>query len=62
MAGDATGTSAGTLKEDSVCRVFFSSPFNGMEGERETLVKKYWPQLQVSMCGTLPQGEIVLGK
>ena len=41
-------TNASKLKNSNVCRVFFSSPFNGMEGERETLTKKYWPQLQVN--------------
>ncbi|XP_070579554.1 TPR repeat-containing protein DDB_G0287407-like [Ptychodera flava] len=30
-------------------RVFFSSPFGGLEKEREELTKKYWPQLS-SMC------------
>lgn len=30
-------------------RVFFSSPFGGLEEEREELTKKYWPQLS-SMC------------
>ncbi|EDO32345.1 predicted protein, partial [Nematostella vectensis] len=30
-------------------RVFFSSPFGGLEEEREELTKKYWPQLE-SMC------------
>jgi len=29
--------------------VFFSSPFGGLEEEREELTKKYWPQLS-SMC------------
>ncbi|XP_072027805.1 TPR repeat-containing protein DDB_G0287407-like [Amphiura filiformis] len=28
-----------------VVRVFFSSPFGGLEEEREELTKKYWPQL-----------------
>ncbi|CAB4040060.1 TPR repeat-containing DDB_G0287407-like, partial [Paramuricea clavata] len=32
-----------------VIRVFFSSPFGGLELEREELTKKYWPQLQ-SLC------------
>lgn len=30
-------------------RVFFSSPFGGLEEEREELTKKYWPRLE-SMC------------
>ena len=30
-------------------RVFFSSPFGGLEDEREELTKKYWPRL-ASMC------------
>lgn len=29
--------------------MFFSSPFGGLELEREELTKKYWPQLQ-SLC------------
>ncbi|CAD5121309.1 DgyrCDS9836 [Dimorphilus gyrociliatus] len=33
------------LKEDGICRIFFSSPFNGMEEERE-LAKKFWPKIQ----------------
>ena len=37
------------LKNPGVCRVFFSSPFNGMEGEREEFTRKYWPRLQ-SLC------------
>lgn len=30
-------------------RVFFSSPFGGMEGERDCLTKKYFPEL-ISIC------------
>lgn len=37
------------LKEARVCRVFFSSPFRGMEAERELLTKQYFPTLQ-SLC------------
>lgn len=38
------------LKEQrKAARVFFSSPFGGLEEEREELTKKYWPQL-ASMC------------
>ena len=37
------------LKNPKICRVFFSSPFNGMEGEREALTKLYWPRIQ-SLC------------
>ena len=29
--------------------MFFSSPFGGLEEEREELTKKYWPQLS-SVC------------
>lgn len=38
-----------SLKDPTICRIFFSSPFNGMEGERETLTRKYWPQIS-SLC------------
>ena len=34
------------LKEPHVLRIFFSSPFNGMGEERESLTKLYWPQIQ----------------
>ena len=37
------------LKEPGVCRIFFSSPFRGLETEREELTKKYWPQIK-SFC------------
>lgn len=33
------------LKDPKTCRIFFSSPFGGMEEEREELTKKYFPQL-----------------
>ena len=39
------------LKEARVCRVFFSSPFRGMEAERELLTKQYFPTLQ-SLCNS----------
>ena len=39
------------LKDPHICRVFFSSPFNGLEEEREELTKIYWPQLQ-SLCAS----------
>ena len=39
------------LREARVCRVFFSSPFRGMETERELLTKQYFPTLQ-SLCNT----------
>ena len=38
-----------TLHDRHVCRVFFSSPFNGMQAEREILACRYWPRLQ-SYC------------
>lgn len=34
------------LKDPRTCRIFFSSPFSGMEGEREELTRKYLPQIQ----------------
>ncbi|CAH1794895.1 unnamed protein product [Owenia fusiformis] len=39
------------LKDPRVCRIFFSSPFKGMEGEREELTKRYWPKIQ-SLCNS----------
>ena len=39
------------LREARVCRVFFSSPFRGMEAERELLTKQYFPTLK-SLCNT----------
>ncbi|XP_041350705.1 TPR repeat-containing protein DDB_G0287407-like [Gigantopelta aegis] len=33
------------LKDPRTCRIFFSSPFNGMEEEREELTRKYFPQI-----------------
>ncbi|KAL3873137.1 hypothetical protein ACJMK2_036291 [Sinanodonta woodiana] len=33
------------LKDPKTCRIFFSSPFNGMEEEREELTRKYFPQI-----------------
>ena len=38
-----------SLYDKHVCRVFFSSPFNGMQAEREILARRYWPRLQ-SYC------------
>ena len=43
------------LKDPHVCRIFFSSPFNGMEKEREALTSLYWPQIQ-SRCNA--QGKV----
>lgn len=40
---------ANLKQQRKTARVFFSSPFGGLEEEREELTKKYWPQL-VSMC------------
>lgn len=34
------------LKDPQTCRIFFSSPFGGMEDEREELTRKYFPQIQ----------------
>ena len=34
------------LKNSKTLRVFFSSPFGGMEEEREELTRKYFPQFQ----------------
>ena len=36
----------GKLQEPKTCRIFFSSPFGGMEEEREELTRKYFPQIQ----------------
>ncbi|KAK3086865.1 hypothetical protein FSP39_024606 [Pinctada imbricata] len=33
------------LKDPRTCRIFFSSPFGGMEDEREELTRKYFPQI-----------------
>lgn len=33
------------LKDPRTLRVFFSSPFGGMEDEREELTRKYFPQI-----------------
>lgn len=40
---------ANLKQQRKTARVFFSSPFGGLEEEREELTKKYWPQLS-SMC------------
>ena len=34
------------LKDPQTFRIFFSSPFKGMEGEREELTRKYLPEIQ----------------
>ena len=36
-------------QQRKTARVFFSSPFGGLEEEREELTKKYWPRLS-SIC------------
>ncbi|ESO87653.1 hypothetical protein LOTGIDRAFT_234908 [Lottia gigantea] len=40
-----TTTERRKLQDLRVCRVFFSSPFGGMEVEREILTRKYFPQI-----------------
>ena len=37
------------VKENGICRIFFSSPFRGLEVEREELTRRYWPQIK-SFC------------
>ena len=37
------------LKDPRTCRVFVSSPFGGIEREREELVARYFPQLS-ALC------------
>ena len=37
---------AAQLKESQTFRVFFSSPFKGMEEEREELTRRYLPEIQ----------------
>lgn len=39
------------VKEEGTCRIFFSSPFVGMEEEREELTKRLWPRIQ-SLCNS----------
>lgn len=34
------------LKDKRTCRIFFSSPFGGMEYEREELTRRYFPRIQ----------------
>ena len=34
------------LKDKRTCRIFFSSPFGGMEDEREELTRRYFPRIQ----------------
>ena len=38
-----------SLHDPRVCRVFISSPFNGLLEERDILAKNYWPRLK-SYC------------
>ncbi|CAD5125410.1 DgyrCDS13642 [Dimorphilus gyrociliatus] len=38
-------------KKEGICRVFFSSPFTGMEEERQTLTKRFWPRIE-SLCSS----------
>jgi len=33
------------LKNPQVVKIFFSSPFGGMEEEREELTRRYWPSI-----------------
>ena len=44
-----TKVMASALKQPGICRIFFSSPFKGMEGEREEFTSRYWPQID-SYC------------
>ena len=37
------------LKDPRVVRVFISSPFNGMEKERDILTKFYWPKIESAL-------------
>ncbi|XP_077991343.1 TPR repeat-containing protein DDB_G0287407-like [Glandiceps talaboti] len=48
-ASDPIDSMHSNTKETRIARVFFSSPFRGLEMEREELTKKYWPRLS-SMC------------
>ena len=45
------GPNTAKLKDPGVCRIFMSSPFNGLEEERELLTKHYWPRVQ-SLCAS----------
>ena len=40
------------LKDKRTCRIFFSSPFGGMEDEREELTRLYFPRIQ-HICSSL---------
>ena len=40
---------ANLRQQRKTARVFLSSPFGGLEEEREELTKKYWPKLS-SIC------------
>lgn len=33
------------LQDKKTCRIFFSSPFGGMEDEREELTRRYFPKI-----------------
>lgn len=39
------------FKDPAVCRIFISSPFNGLEEEREELTKRHWPRIQ-TLCAS----------
>ena len=39
------------FKTPGVCRIFISSPFNGLEEEREELTKRHWPRIQ-TLCAS----------
>ena len=41
-----SNTNMAVLKNPQTFRVFFSSPFKGMEEEREELTRKYFPEIQ----------------
>ena len=39
------------FKDPQVCRIFMSSPFNGLEEEREILTKRHWPRIR-TLCAS----------
>ena len=41
----------GAFRESNVCRIFISSPFRGLEDERDELSRHYWPRLQ-ALCAS----------
>lgn len=45
----SAATLTARLKDPRTCRVFVSSPFNGLERERQELVTRYFPQLS-ALC------------